>query len=89
MTEIENSVVDTKVDPNLVSEIISSTTVASSLKDRISYGSSGYKEQKRMISDRIKKIQNSRTTMTVRENKIKSSLSHLEQQVDEIIKKRV
>ena len=87
--EIETSVVDTKIDPNLVSEIISSTTVTSSLKDRVSYGSSGYAEQKRMISDRIEKINNSRTDMTARENKIKSSLLYLDQQVTEIIKKRV
>ena len=89
MEEIETSVLDTKVDPNLVSEIISSTTVTSSLKDRISYGSSGYEEQKRMISDRIEKINDSRTDMAARENKIKSSLLHLNQQVAEIIKKRV
>ena len=52
-TEIKKSVVGTKVDPKIVSKIISSTTVISSLKDRKSYGSSGYDEQKRMISDRI------------------------------------
>ena len=89
LDEINNSVVDTKVDPNLVSEIISSTTVTSSLKDRISFGSSGYKEQKRMILDRIQKINNSRTEITNRDNKVKSSLRHLDQQVNEIIKKRV
>ena len=60
MTEIETSVRDTKVDPNVVSEIILSTTVTSSLKDRISFGSSGYEEQKRMISDRMEKINISR-----------------------------
>ena len=89
VSEIKKSVKDTKVDHNLVSEIISSTTVTSSLKDRISFGSSGYEEQKRMISDRIEKINNSRTDMTTRENKIKSSLRNLDQQVNEIIKKRV
>ena len=89
IAEIKNSVINTKVDPNLVSEIISSTTVTSSLKDRVSFGSSGYKEQKRMISDRILNINNSRTEITARENKIKSSLRHLEQQVNEITKKRV
>ena len=89
MTEIETSVRDTKVDPNVVSEIILSTTVTSSLKDRISFGSSGYEEQKRMISDRMEKINISRTDMANRENKIKSSLLHLDQQINEIIKKRV
>ena len=46
-SEIKNSVMDTKVDPTLVSEIISSTTVTSSLKDRISFGSSGYAKNKK------------------------------------------
>ena len=56
LSEIKKSVSDTKVDPKIVLKIISSTTVVSSLKDRTSFGSSGYDEQKRMITDRIKKI---------------------------------
>jgi len=85
-TEIKKSVVDTKVDPKIVSKIISSTTVVSSLKDRKSYGSSGYDEQKRMISDRIQKINNYRIDITKRENKINSSIGDLEKQVNEIIR---
>ena len=84
-TEIKKSVVDTKVDPKVVSTVISSTTVVSSLKERRSYGSSGYDEQKRMISDRIQKINNYRTNVTKRENKIHSSIEDLQKQVDEII----
>ncbi len=84
-TEIKKSVVDTKVNPKIVSKIISSTTVVSSLKDRKSYGSSGYDEQKRMIFDRIQKINNYRTDVTKRENKINSSIEDLEKQVNEII----
>jgi len=53
--EIKKSVEGTDVDPKIVSKIISSITVVSSLKDRKSYGSSGYDEQKRMISDRVQK----------------------------------
>jgi len=85
LVEIKKSVVDTKVNPKIVSKIISSTTVVSSLKDRRSYGSSGYDEQKRMISDRIQKINNYRTDVTQRENKINSSIDDLEKQVNEII----
>jgi len=85
LTEIKKSVVDTKVNPKIVSKIISSTTVVSSLKERKSYGSSGYDEQKRMISDRIQKINNYRTDLTTRENKINSSIEDLEKQVNEII----
>lgn len=84
-SDLKKSVVDTKVDPKLVSKIISSTTVVSSLKERKSYGSSGYDEQKRMISDRIKKINDFRTDITRRENKINSSLDDLKRQIDEII----
>jgi len=85
-TEIKKSVVNTKVDPKIVSKIISTTTVVSSLKDRKSYGSSGYDEQKRMISDRIQKINNYRMDITKRENKINSSIGDLEKQVNEIIR---
>ena len=84
-TEIKKSVDGTKVDPKIVSTIISSTTVISSLKERGSFGSSGYGEQKRMISDRIQKINNYRTNLTKRENKIQLSLEDLQKRVDEII----
>jgi len=77
---------DTKVDPKIVSKIISSTSVVSSLKDRKSYGSSGYDEQKRMISDRISLINQYRTDISKRENSINSSIESLTKQINEIIK---
>ena len=83
--EIKKSVDGTKVDPKIVSKIISTTTVVSSLKDRQSFGSSGYAEQKRMISDRTQKINIWRSDMSKRENKIKSSTNELQKLVDEII----
>ncbi|MFQ5496710.1 MAG: argininosuccinate lyase [Nitrosopumilus sp.] len=85
LTEIKKSVSDTRVDSKLVSKIISSSTVVSSLKERKSYGSSGYDEQKRMISDRIQKINQLRTNITNRENNITSSTDLLKKQIDEII----
>ena len=85
LAEIKKSVSDTKVDPKIVSKIISSTTVVSSLKDRKSFGSSGYDEQKRMISDRIQKINQYRSNVLERENKINSSLDDLTKQVNAII----
>jgi len=84
-SEIKKSVSDTKVDPKVVSKIISSTTVVSSLKDRTSFGSSGYDEQKRMISDRIQKINQYRTNMSKRENKINSSIDDLKKQINAMI----
>ena len=86
LEQIKKSVSDTKVDPKIVSKIISNTTVVSSLKDRKSFGSSGYDEQKRMISDRIQKINQYRIDVIKRENKISSSIETLEKQIDEIIK---
>ena len=83
--EIKKSVEGTKVDPKIVSKIISTTSVVSSLKDRKSFGSSGYDEQKRMISDRIQKINTWRSDMSERDNKIKSSIDELQKLVNEII----
>ena len=83
--EIKKSVEGTKIDPKMVSKIISNTSVVSSLKDRKSFGSSGYDEQKRMISDRIEKINSWRSDMSQRENKIKSSLDELQKIADQII----
>ena len=86
LSEIKKSVVGTKVDPKIVSKIISTTTVVSSLKDRTSFGSSGYDEQKRMISDRIQKINQCRSDISQRENKITSAIDDLTKQVNAIIK---
>jgi argininosuccinate lyase len=85
LSEIKKSVIDTKVDPKVVSKIISSITVVSSLKDRTSFGSSGYDEQKRMISDRTQKINQYRIDMSKRENKINSSIDDLKKQINAII----
>ncbi|HJJ20878.1 MAG: argininosuccinate lyase [Crenarchaeota archaeon] len=83
--EIKKSVVGTNVDPKIVSKIISTTSIISSLEDRKSFGSSGYAEQKRMISDRIQKINTWRSDMSQRENQIKSSLNELQKTVNQII----
>ena len=83
--EIKKSVEGTKIDPKIISKIISTTSVVSSLKDRKSFGSSGYDEQKRMISDRIQKINTWRSDMATRENKIKLSIDGLQKLVNEII----
>lgn len=86
LSEIRKSVEGTKIDPKIVSNIISSTTVVSSLKDRTSFGSSGYEEQKRMISDRIQKINQYRIDVSKRENRISSSIDELTKQINAIIK---
>jgi len=86
LSEIKKSVVGTNVDSKIVSKIISTTTVVSSLRDRKSYGSSGYDEQKRMISERVQKINDYRAKISKRENKINSSIEDFTKQVKSIIK---
>lgn len=85
-TEIKKSVQGTKVDPKIVSEIITTTSNASSLKDRISFGSSGYAEQKRMIIERTSKINDYRTKITNRQNELSIALEQLDEKIIKLIK---
>ncbi|MFB5602846.1 MAG: argininosuccinate lyase [Candidatus Nitrosomaritimum aestuariumsis] len=84
--EIKKSVEGTKVNPTTVAEIIKTTTTISSLQDRISFGSSGYSEQKRMIKNRTKKINDLRTNTTKRENDLSNALEALDQKISNLIK---
>ncbi len=83
--DILGSVEGTGVDAEVVSRIASSTTVASSMKARTSYGSSGYAEQKRMISDRVAAIERYRTDLTKRENRISACIEGLGDEVGRIV----
>ena len=85
-SDVKKSVEGTKVDPKLVSEILKTTTISSSLKDRISFGSSGYDEQKRMINSRIAKINDYRIETTKRLNEISHAFGHLDDKVSSMIK---
>ena len=67
-------------------EIIQSTTITSSLKERKSFGSSGYDEQKRMIEDRMEKINNYRINAIKRDNDISKALDSLSNKITELIK---
>jgi len=84
--EIKKCIKDISVESKIVSEIIKSTTITSSLKDRISEGSSGFSEQKRMISSRMEKINTYRTNITKRDNKITNALGILSKKVKELTK---
>ena len=86
MKEISKITQETKINPNLIMEIIQSTTITSSLKERKSFGSSGYDEQKRMIEDRMKKINSYRISATKRDNDISKALDDLSNKVIELIK---
>jgi argininosuccinate lyase len=84
--EISKIAQETKVNHNLIMKIIQSTTITSSLKERKSFGSSGYDEQKRMIEDRMKKINNYRINVTKRDNDISKALDNLSSKINELIK---
>ncbi|MEC4847735.1 MAG: argininosuccinate lyase [Nitrosarchaeum sp.] len=84
--EISKIAQDAKITPNLIMKIIESTTITSSLKERKSFGSSGYDEQKRMIEDRMKKINSYRINATKRYNDITKALDDLSDKVIELIK---
>ena len=86
LNEIKKSVKGTKIDPKIVEQIIKSISTASSLKERTSEGSSGYLEQKRMIQNRLEKINENRIKFTQKENQVSNSLKELNKQISMIIK---
>ena len=83
--EIKQSLNDTKIKSKIIEEIIKSATIHSSLKDRISQGSSGFVEQKRMIEDRKKKINIYRTKTTKQDNEVSNALEILSSKVKELV----
>ncbi len=85
-SEARNSVKGTAVDAKLLLDIIKNTTISSSLQDRTSLGSSGLSEQKRMIENRMKKIEMYREGANKRENDVKSSFAILSKKIKEITK---
>jgi len=80
-SEIKTSIKGTNVDQKFLIKIINSTSIASSLKDRTSNGSSGISEQKRMIIDRMKKIKIYRQGTTKRETEVRTTLENLSKKV--------
>jgi argininosuccinate lyase len=82
-TEIKAAVKGTSVKPKILSEIIKSTTINSSLRERISTGSSGISEQKRMIENRMKKINVYREGIIKRNKQVKTAEANLLKKVKE------
>jgi argininosuccinate lyase len=85
-SEVKTAVKGTNVDSKFLLKLINSTSIKSSLQDRTSQGSSGISEQKRMIVDRMKKIQAYRQGTTKRENDVKSSFETLSKKVKVLTK---
>lgn len=84
--EITKAVDGTKTNPKIVFETIQNTSISSSLKNRTSFGSSGYEEQKRMIEDRMQKINSYRTNTTKRQNDIIKSFDNLSKKIQDLTK---
>jgi len=84
--ELNTAIKGTTVNSKFLSEIIKSTTINSSLRDRISQGSSGIAEQKRMIDHRMKKINAYREGITKRDKDVKNALYNLSLKVKELTK---
>ena len=87
VSKIVDSVKGTDVEPGVVLGIVSSVSVHTSLRDRVSRGSSGYKEQKKMITNRLCVITKRRALLLEREAKIDKAIKDLENQVHKIISK--
>lgn len=75
-----------KMEKKTLSEIIASCTISESLKARTSHGSSGFSEQKRMITVRKSMIGKYRGQVLHRDNEVSNSLDGLLRRVKELIK---
>jgi len=84
--EIRNSVKEDVIKTNDLYRIIHSSTTSSSLTLRVSQGSSGKSEQKRMISDRKKKIQAYRIGISKRTNEVKVAFENLVKKIKTVTK---
>lgn len=73
------------VDPVLLREIAGSATVQSSLRERVSRGSSGYAEQERMIALRTEQIASCRRQVEERSGAVRRAIGGLQSRVDGLI----
>lgn len=82
ITDIANNY---KTDPNIITDIINDITITSSLKNRVSLGSSGYKEQDRMIKNRTKKLDKYRKDTAKMHKKIADALENLSVEIQKLV----
>ena len=85
-SEVKKVIKGKEVSLKLLMELIQSTTITSSLHDRKSQGSSGISEQKRMIKDRMGKINAYQRGIKNRSNQVQNSLNNLNRKVKELTK---
>jgi len=87
LTEIKKTIQSKNIAKSkLVLEIIKTTTTSSSLRDRISQGSSGISEQKRMIKHRMNKLRVYNVGISKRRNAVEFSFEKLSKKVDTLTK---
>ncbi|MFP6585309.1 MAG: argininosuccinate lyase [Candidatus Nitrosopelagicus sp.] len=85
-SEVKKMIKGKEVSLKLLMELIQSTTIISSLHDRKSQGSSGISEQKRMVKDRMGKINVYQTGIKNRSNQVQNSLNNLNRKVKQLTK---
>ncbi len=85
LLEIREAVDGTGADPQAILQIAASTTVSSSLEDRISEGSSGFAEQKRMIQDRLGRVKACREEVRRRSDRVAGALADLSSAVSQLV----
>ena len=83
--EIEDAASKIKASPDIVLEAVKSATVSSSLKNRISRGSAGFAEQKRMRNERITAWRAYTQFMDDESSAIAAARSELQEAVRKII----
>ena len=83
-SEVKKVIKGKEVSLKLLMELIQSTTITSSLHDRKSQGSSGISEQKRMIKDRMGKINAYQRGIKNRSDQVQNSLNKLNQKVKQL-----
>ena len=84
--ELSTAIKGTTVNARFLSDVIKSTSINSSLQDRISQGSSGMAEQKRMIEFRMKKINLYREGIVKRDKYVKDAFNNISKKVKELTK---
>jgi len=85
-SEVKKVIKGKEVSLKLLMELIQSTTITSSLHDRKSQGSSGISEQKRMIKDRMGKINAYQRGIKNRSNQVQNSLDKMNEKVKQLTK---
>ena len=81
ISEIKKSQKESKIQPKELQKIIQSTTLHTSLRQRISQGSSGIAEQKRMLSFRKNKILAYQRGVKKRSDDVKNAIQQLSKKV--------